>query len=196
MATTRRALRGMDGVLALALALLACEDEPGPPEPTSASLVELERWEWVEDAAADVFGAERPEGLVCDPVLGIIIERLGEDEVLEIDTDFCDYATVRQPLLHALAPGDGVAIRIWHYPLSTPGPSQAHLALAIDGEVAWEEHVPSPSEAGFVEGEIAIDRDVPAGAELQLHVHNHGANTYDLVLLERVPGDDERSAAR
>ena len=184
-------------VLALFVGPAACEDEPDPPaEPSRVSLVERERWEWVEDAAADVFGAERPAGHVCDPVLGIGEEMLGSDQVLEIKTAFCDYATVRQPSLVALAAGDVVAIRMFHWELTTPAPAQAHLALAIDGEVAWEAHVPSPAAGAIVEDEIEIEREVPAGAELQLHVHNHGANSYDLVFLELVPAEEPRSAAR
>jgi len=197
MATTPTARRGMGGALALLLApllgSLACEDEPGPPdEPSPASLVELDRWEWVEDAADDVFGAERPAGLVCDPVLGIGEEMLGSDRVLEIKTAFCDYATVRQPSLVALAAGDTVSIRMFHWDLTTPAPAEAHLALAIDGRIAWEEHVPSPAAGAIVEGELDIEREVPIGAELQLHVHNHGANSYDLVSLE-LASNGERS---
>jgi hypothetical protein len=174
-------------LVALLLGVAACEDDPPPPGPGTGSLVELEAWERVEDASEDVFGAERPGGLVCDPVLGIGTEVFGADEVLELSTDYCNYATVRQPSLRAIAAGDTVAIRFWHYELTHPAPAEAHLALAIEGEVAWEEHIPTPAAAAFVEGEIAIDRALPAGTELQLHVHNHGANTYALLSLEVVP---------
>lgn len=177
--------------LALALAPTACESDPEPPAPPAVeSLVRREAWVRVADAAEDVFGAERPEGLVCDEVLGIRAEMFGGAElVLEIDTNFCDYATVRQPSLHALAPGDAVAIRLWHDALDTPAPAQAHLALALGGALAWETFVPSPTDPALVEAEIPIEHDLPAGAEIQLHVHNHGANTYDLVSLEIVRGD-------
>lgn len=191
-------LRGRTlGLCGLLFAPLACEDDPPPPAPpASPELVELEAWERVEAVDEDVFGAERPADLVCDEVLGIGTEVFGSEPVLEINTDFCNYATVGQPSTQALAAGDTVVIRVWHYELTTPAPAQAHLALAIDGEVAWEEHVPSPAEEAFVEGQITIDRELPAGTELQFHVHNHGANTYDLVALEVVRGGAERSAPR
>lgn len=186
MATRHTAARDRLGVLVLALAL-ACEDDPPPPdEPARQSLVERERWAWVEDAADDVFGGERPAGLVCDPVLGITEELLDDERVLELDTGFCDYATVRQASLAALEVGDVVEIRMFHWDLTTPAPAQAHLALAIAGTVVWEELVPSPAAAALVEADIEVTRDVPVGAELQLHVHNHGANSYDLVSLEVV----------
>lgn len=189
---------GARGLLALAIGALACNDDStsAPEPPASPSLVERELWEWVEDADEDAFGAERPQGLVCDPVLGIGSELFGGAElVLEINTDFCNYATVRQPSTQALEAGDSVSIRVWHYELTAAAPAQAHLALAIEGEVVWEEQVPSPAGANVVVGEVAIDRDVPTGTELQFHVHNHGANSYDLLALE-VVRDAERRASR
>lgn len=188
------------GLVALAIGPLAfvgaCDGDPDPPPPASTELVEVEGWERVDDPSEDVFGAERPADEICDEVLGILIESLGGTPVLEIDTDSCNYATVSQPSLQALQPGDTVAIEVWHYDLMAAEPGQAHLALAIDGEVAWEEYVAVPSAAALVEAEIMIDREVPAGTALQFHVHNHGANTYDLALLEIVRDDVPRSAPR
>ena len=40
--------------------------------------------------------------------------------------------------------------------------------------------VPIPGEAGALAGEVVIDRALPAGAEMQFHVHNHGANAWEL----------------
>lgn len=190
-------LRGRTwGLLALASGPFACDGNPPPPPepPASASLVELSGWSRVEDAGQDVFGAERPTDLVCDEVLGIGTEMFGSEIVLELNTGFCDYVTLRQGSLLALMPGDTVAIRMYHYELTTPAPAQAHLALAIAGELAWEVFVPSPAEGAFVEGEIAIDRELPVGTELQLHVHNHGPNSYDLLSLELVRDDSAGSA--
>jgi len=185
------------GLLALALGPFACDGDPEPaPVPTSPSLVELEAWERVDAVDEDAFGAERPADLVCDEVLGIGTETFGGEAVLELSTDFCNYATLRQPSLRALAAGDTVAIRVWHYDLTAPAPAQAHLALAIDGEVAWEHFVPTPAVGAFVDGEIAIDRDLPEGTELQFHVHNHGDNSYALLSIEVVTPEAEGSAPR
>lgn len=192
------------GLVALAIGSFACsgacdgpcDGDPDPPPPAPTELVQVDAWDRVADPTEDVFGAERPADEVCDEVLGILVESLGGTPVLEIDTDSCNYATVSQPSLLALQPGDTVAIEVWHYDLTAADPGQAHLALAIDGEVAWEEYVPVPSAAALIEAEIAIDREVPAGAALQFHVHNHGANTYDLAVLELVPDDPTTGAPR
>ena len=121
----------------------------------------------------------------------------GDSRVLtygQLHREVCKAANALVEL--GIGAGDVVAIRMFHWELTTPAPAQAHLALAIDGEVAWEAHVPSPAAGAIVEDEIEIEREVPAGAELQLHVHNHGANSYDLVFLELVPAEEPRSAAR
>jgi hypothetical protein len=177
----------------LVCASVACEGESEPP-PASSSLVELEAWERVEAVDEDVFGAERPEGLVCDEVLGIGSETVDGERVLEISTELCNYATVRQPSLRALKAGDTVTIQVLHEDLTAPAPTEAHLALAIDGAVAWEHQVPVPAAGALVEGQISIDADVPAGTELQFHVHNHGNNTYDLLAIEVAEAAAERSA--
>jgi hypothetical protein len=184
------AQRGAVALLAAALGA-ACEPDPPPePEPQGpVSLAEFDQWERVADVQDDVFGAQRPADLVCDETLGILPEFLGHDPVLEINTDLCNYATVRQPSLAPLVRGDTVSIRLWHYPLVAPMPSEGYLALALDGEVRWEVVVPIPAEAGLVEGEFIMERDLPAGIELQFHIHNHGNNSYELLGIQAAPAE-------
>lgn len=175
--------------LSLALAVTACEGDPEPPpaDPVPVLLARVDGWVRVADASEDVFGAERPDGLTCDEEMGLILEDLGPDVVFEIKTDLCNYATVRQPSLQPLVAGDTVKIRAWHYDLDSADAAAAHIALAIDGEPMWETNVPIPSPGAIVEGEIVVDRALPAGTELQWHVHNHGPNSYDLVRIQGVP---------
>lgn len=87
----------------------------------------------------------------------------------------------------ALDPGDVVSIHAFHYELSAPSPAEGYMALAIDGEVVWEVTVAIPAAPGPLSGQVTIDRALPAGADLQLHVHNHGANTWELVSVMPTP---------
>ena len=157
-------------------------DEPpaDEPEPLPVALANVDGWVRVLDPQADVFGAGPSEGVVCDDMMGYGIESLGPDLVFEVKTDLCNWFTGAQPTLVALAPGDTVAIRVWHYELVAPMPSEGYVALAIGGTIEWHATVAIPGPHGLLEGEIIVDRDVPAGTELQFHVHNHGINDWEL----------------
>jgi hypothetical protein len=180
------------GLLGLVALPLACEDEaedpPLPPAPVL--LTDVQQWVRVADVDADVFGAERPADLVCDETLGLALEDLGPDIVFEIKTDACNYATVQQPLLAPVLAGEVISLRMWHWALVAPDPTQGHLALAVDGEVVWEEFVDIPSDAAMIDADFELSRDVAAGADLQLHVHNHGVNAYDFIDLKVTPSAD------
>jgi hypothetical protein len=166
----------------------ACEEEPEPdPMPAPAVVVAYpDQWARVADVEADLFGAERPADLVCDET-GLSLESVGPDPAFEIQTDLCDYATAQQPTLVALAPGDTLSVRVFHWSLVADEAAEAHLALALGGEVVWERYVPIPSEPDLLEEDVVIERDLPAGTPLQFHVHNHGDNAYDILELKATP---------
>ncbi|MCA9651080.1 MAG: hypothetical protein H6712_34750 [Myxococcales bacterium] len=179
---------GAGTLLAMAAGLGACEDEPDPPpeDPIPVDLIQYDRWTRVAEVERDVFGAERPADAVCDEE-GLLIESFGPDPVFEIQTDLCNYATIEQPTLVELRSGDTVSLRLWYYDLTAPSPAEAHLALAIDGQVEWEQLVPVPAPATLLDEDLVIERELPAGVPLQFHVHNHGFNSYELISIEATP---------
>lgn len=157
------------------------EDTAGP---TPVPLVDPRQWA-MADEAEDVFADLRPESIECDPDRGVYVEELPWQTRFEINTAWCNYATVQQPLAHPLVAGDAVEVRVWHFEL-TGGPAQAYLAVALDGEVMWEADVPIPSESELVSGTFEVARDLAAGTPLQFHLHNHGTNTWELVSIDRL----------
>lgn len=168
---------------ALFLAGLGCPEDP-PEDPTPVRLAAADAWVRISDPAVDVFAAMRPPEATCDES-GLFVDPF--TQTFEISTDLCDYVTVRQPSLVALDPGDVVSIHAFHYELSAPRPAEGYMALAIDGEVVWEVTVAIPAAPGPLSGQVTIDRALPAGADLQFHVHNHGANTWELVSVMPTP---------
>jgi hypothetical protein len=160
-----------------ALGSSGCQDDPPPEDPVPVRLATAEGWSRVTDPTIDVFAALRPPDATCDDA-GYYVEPV--TQALEIQTDLCDYLTVTQATLEPLAPGDVVAIRAFHYELQAPQPGEGYLGFALDGRVEWEVHVPIPGEADALGAEIVIDRALPAGTEMQVHVHNHGANSWEL----------------
>ena len=157
--------------------------EPPPAEPFA--LVVADGWTRVVDPVADVFADQRPADATCDEA-GFYVDPF--TQTFEVDTDLCDYLTVEQATLGALAAGDRVTIEVYHDDLAAPAPSLGYVGLALDGVVMWSGTAPIPSSAGLLEGSFVVERAIPAGATAQLHVHNHGANTWELVAVTATPG--------
>lgn len=166
-----------------ALALTACRDADDG-DATPVALVQAEAWERVVDPLVDVFAAERPADAVCDDV-GWSVDPTAAS--LEVETDLCDYLTVRQPALVALEPGDRVTVFAYHDDLDAPMPAEGYLGLAIDGELVWELSVEIPSEAADLEQTFTVDRSFALADEVQFHLHNHGPNTWELIAVRVAP---------
>jgi hypothetical protein len=122
-------------------------------------------------AEDDPLPEHRPELVDCD---GWHLESGG----LEIDTGACNYLSLEQPLIHPLEAGDPLRLQLWWQALASVDPAEGHLAIFVDGELLWEEHVPIPGPADIRSLEFESPLDAPAGATLTLHLHNHGYNTW------------------
>lgn len=161
--------------LVAAVCVLGCAEER-IKEP--ARLADVDQWMRVTDPAMDLFAAMRPADATCDET-GLYIDptTLG----FEIDTGLCDYVTLTQPTRVELLAGDIVELIVYHDVLMAPTPdAEGYVGLAIDGEILWETTVSIPRNPDKLSPEIVLERDIPAGAEIQIHVHNHGANTWEL----------------
>lgn len=99
-----------------------------------------------------------------------------EDQVVEMSTDTCPFASLEQPLLRSVRAGTLLGAVSWDL-LYNDVPTQAVLGVAIDGEPVWEHRQPIPSGDGDLRIEIPIDA-LPAGTLILLHANNHGPNRY------------------
>lgn len=184
----RRAFGRRRWSLAAVLVLTACPggDDAPPEDPTPVVLAVIDGWTRVTEADADVFADMRPADTPCDES-GVGLEQFGLS--FEVKTDLCNYVTVAQPTLVDLAAGDTIQVRTWHDILQAPTPGQGYLGLALDGDIIWAADVPIPGPYDTINADVVVDRDVPAGAELQYHVHNHGVNSWNILDLKCVgPG--------
>src|SRR5690606_39377829 len=66
----------------------------------------------------------------------------------------------------------------WWQTLASVDPAEGHLAIYVDDQLLWEEHVPIPGEAAARDLNFESPLAAPAGATLTLHLHNHGYNTW------------------
>jgi hypothetical protein len=141
------------------------------------SLIEHELWVQL-DAADDPLAEHRPAEVVCG-IAGWYIE----NEIVEIDTNFCNYLALGQPSLAAITEGRLVRLGFYHFDLVAPEPALAHIAMLADGEVLWEQEIEIPGAAMVYELEFEAPFSTPVGAELVFHLHNHGQNTWALQAL-------------
>jgi hypothetical protein len=91
--------------------------------------------------------------------------------------------TVHQPTTEDITAGDTVNVRFVHFPLTAPENSGAHVVVQIEELVILEERIPIPSDSDVLVRNLIAPRDIPAGANAYLYVHNQGANAYVLVTL-------------
>ena len=170
----------------LLLTLVAgCDLEPAPICERHAEIHPLVlAHDWTMTAAEDDPLAEhRPEPTICPrSAWG---EELG---VLEVSTGACNYLSVEQPLVEAIAIGDPLRVQLWWQALITSEPAIGHLALLIDGQLIWELEVaiPGPADARVITFESPIAAE--PGATVTFHLHNHGANSWTLAELARLDG--------
>jgi len=182
--------------LASLLAAAACGDEPGPepePEPRCAESVDggniqlVDHTLWTETTPEDdPFVAFRPAELHCPPYA-----RRPEDFAgrltYTVESFACSYTTVQQPLLDDACAGRPFYVWLWHFSLTAPADSTAHLAVQIGDTLLWEASLPIPSASGLFTDTLALPERFPAGTPIYFHLRNHGANTYNLIELSLLP---------
>jgi len=156
-------------------------DAGGDTDRTGA-LVEEDSWSQTS-AADDPLASHRPESVEC-PEEATGQEELNGEPSLSIDTSNCNYFSGRQPSLSAIEKGDQLEARLWHFALTGEEGTEAHAAIVIDGEVVWETTVDIPSEEGeLLNPTWTAESDVPAGAPVTFHLHNHGDNQWNFIEL-------------
>lgn len=111
-------------------------------------------------------------------------EKFGQEPSVNLDTRFCNWGTLMQASLLDIESGDPIAFRVWHFMQdSIGGATQAYLAIRISDTIVWNDTLPLPATGGLFYETIAAPLDAPAGTPVYWHVHNHGANQYNLIEL-------------
>ena len=137
-------------------------------------LVDARDWT-VVSAEDDFFLDHRPGEVICDG-LGLH----PEDGAFEVETTYCNYASVEQSLQVDLPSGARLDLLFSHGPLTWTEPTEAHAAVTVDGQLVWERFVPIPSEGWVYPDEGVLLEAASKGSIITFHCHNHGANSYRL----------------
>ncbi len=136
-------------------------------------------WQLVP-AHEDPLASHRPAQTSCPQ--GAYREEAG---ALEVQTGYCNYLALAQPLPVDIAKGDALRIVVVHDRLVSE-PAQGHIALLLAGEVVWERSVEIPCEAASYDETFRAPGAVSRDEKLGLHLHNHGYNTWSLLAVERL----------
>lgn len=140
---------------------------------------------WVEAAAgADPLADHAPEGAQCPGSSWYV-----ENDDLEVFTGECDYLALTQPLLLDLRAGEPIEVLGFHTDLFADEPAQGHLALFVGDDLLFDYTVDIPAEAAVYTETVSAPRALDAGETVLFHLHNHGANTWQLVGVEAVGKD-------
>ena len=154
--------------------------ETSSDAPQSASLVVANAWELVE-GAEDPFDDLRTGDEFCLPGAARV-----EDDGVELSTGLCSFQTLRQASRVEVGPGDTVGLTFYHFNLVSPEPAEGYAAIQVGESRIWEYATPIPADANYLDLSLPVEVEASAGTPVYLHVHNHGANTWKLVRLERL----------
>lgn len=177
-------------------------------DPCAASPCEASAWTPLADVglpgsfflpAEDPFAPLRTSEHFCDDTCHFAeFLQVGEYSY-SVDSAYCNYLTVVQETRSAIAPGDEILIRFWHFALNAPDPGRAYVAIQIGDRIVWDARVPIPCRGGLMgmipggdcidtpgaadvdPARFVADFSAPAGTPIYLHVQNHGDNNYSLV---------------
>lgn len=159
----------------------------GANEILRIALIEGKAWD-TQPKSQDEFFDHRPDEIDCERDTGWFVE----EGVLEVRTEFCNYASLGQQALLDLESGTELALNFSHSILNFNAPSSAHVAISIAGVAIWDKTIAIPNESTLYTETISLPVAVSRGDLIEMHIHNHGANAWTLHKLEAlVPADRE-----
>ncbi len=163
-------------------------DNPYTPgnEVLRIPLVNAQAWD-TQSKNRDVFLGRRPAVVDCELGTGWLIE----DDVLEIRSDSCNYASLSQDSLLDLEVGTTLELNLSHSALTASEPASAFLALSIGMTSVWETEIAIPSESGVIKATIVLPIAVQRGDAIAFTMQNHGSNTYTFHSLNALINSDQ-----
>jgi hypothetical protein len=155
-----------------------------PPPVPRTSLVDMFAWSIVA-SENDPWGSSAPADGICDEE-AIKGETTPDGDWFDVNTSFCDYVTVVQPLTVDVAVNTELHIGIYHFVLeSAEGPFQFGVAIGDPAEVVWETTYDPDGETGTIEESWNAARAYTKGEAIYYHLSNHGSNNWSLTELTK-----------
>ena len=151
-----------------------CSPEPAAQAPAAVrEVIDGTEWQAIP-RDNDPFVLAMPAAVTTCLSSGVSVE----DAMLEMDTGICGFISATTPLTAAVAKGERVKITLWHLPLYADPPATGVMRVHIGGAEVWRLEVAIPHLEQVYEPEFKAPAAWPAGTAVEVHVHNHGANTW------------------
>lgn len=153
----------------------ACAEQSARELPReSVLLIDHSHWQRYP-VEQDPLPDHEPDAINCGPG-GYYVEQ----DRLELDSSFCNYALIAHPALVRVDAQSEITLELSHFDLTASEPTRAHLALFFDETLAWETWLDIPSPADATQITFRAPRALGQAAPIRLHFHNHGQNNYAL----------------
>jgi hypothetical protein len=180
---SRRAVTAAAVAVAVAIVVTACSVEPAPPRDERVALLDFAAMK-VVPFDEDPFAAELSSAVTCAAAAVTT-----DEGMLEISTNACNHVTLRGVLLDEMREGETLRLLFWHLYLyagvdAVTGEdvvTTGHAELRIGGTTWWKAEPAIPGKEAIYKPTWTVDKAVPAGTEVIVHVHNHGANSWRLI---------------
>ncbi len=165
--------------------------DPGPPDegpgeevvdPVTVSLVNMFAFMVPQPDADPWYGdGEYADEYQCEPFTHMA-ETTETGDWYDVETSFCGYLTVAQPLLVAVPKGAVVQVDIVHEIITDADDGFFTLAVAMGdpAEFVWEKKIPAPAVEAEIQETWIAARDYEAGEPVYWHLSNHGDNVWSL----------------
>ena len=138
-------------------------------------------------SAMDPWWGEDAEEELCEPAdYGPETTPIGM--LFDIDTSFCGYITIGQPLLAEVPVGETFRVKLVQYAQTeSEGPYLLAIAIGEPAVTIWEMTIEVPSDFQVVDQTWTAARTYLADEPVYFHLSNHGENTWSFVNLTLEP---------
>lgn len=153
-----------------------------PPEPTVHELVDMFSFITSPPESDPWFGdGEYADEYQCEPFTHMA-EVTEAGAWYDVETSFCGYLTVSQPLAVAVPKGAELAVSVRHDVINEADDGVFTLAVGMGdpAETVWTKTIEVPAESSVFTETWTAERDYEQGEPVYWHLENHGDNVWSL----------------
>lgn len=160
------------------------QDAGPPPEPVTVSLIDMFEFMLAPTGMDPWYGdGTKADEELCEPS-DHGPETTEDGDWYDVDTSFCGYLTVSQPLLDDVPAGAELVVDIFHNNITEGFEGQYLLGMgmgAAPADIVWSLEIDIPVSQGFITKTWTAQNAYAKGDALYFHISNHGENNWSLL---------------